>query len=39
MMIVAGISNPEEVNELVSITKSFAVANRAKELAHEVRTE
>jgi hypothetical protein len=38
MMIVAGISSPEDVNDLVSITKSFVVANRAKELAHEVRT-
>jgi hypothetical protein len=39
MMIVAGISNAEEVNELVSITKSFVVANRAKQLVHELKKE
>lgn len=38
MMIVAGISSTQEAIELASITKSFIVANRAKELAHEMRT-
>jgi len=39
MVIVANVSSPEEVNEIVFITKSFVVANRAKQLAHELKKE
>jgi len=39
MMIVACISSTEEANELAFISKSFVVANRARQLAHEGHSE
>jgi hypothetical protein len=38
MMIVGQVSNPEEAAEVEFIAKSFVVANRAKLLAHQRKT-
>ena len=38
MMIVGQVSNPEEATEIEFIAKSFVVANRAKVLAHTIKT-
>jgi len=39
LVIVANVSSPEEANEIAFITKSFVVANRAKQLVHELKKE
>ena len=37
MMIVGQVSNAEEATEIEFITKSFVVANRAKQLSHMIK--
>jgi len=38
MMIVGQVFSTEEAHEIEVITKSFVVANRAKQLAHNIKT-
>ncbi|MFW6121593.1 MAG: hypothetical protein ACOC80_11940 [Petrotogales bacterium] len=37
MMIVGQVSTPKEAKEIESITKSFVVGNRARELALKLK--